>query len=341
MAASVMAQAPIPTGDPVIFPGAKAPALKVHAWLKGTPVKELKKGEIHVIEFWATWCGPCIQAIPHLTELSKKYSGKVKFTGVSVWENPWDQTKTQKFVDDMGAKMDYNVAIDSQDGVVAASWLQAAEQNGIPATFIVKDGIVQWVGHPMNLDGPLAQITAGTFDIAASKKAFMTEIEMGRRQAKIASELAGLKAVYVKDKAKALKRLDEIAAMPGFATDAYTTKLTLLSTDDIPGAKTEINALLEKGAEGQMAIAMFAIQSIRTPALKQISLDSAAALLEKSTTWLSCYYAGVVYKQASMKPETKTAFDKALSFAEKMPEGEEKADVLTFLKEQIAANSGS
>lgn len=339
MAVSVMAQAPIPTGDPAVVPGAKAPALKVHAWLKGTPVKEFKKGEIHVIEFWATWCGPCITSIPHVTELAKKYQGKIKVTGVSVWERPWDQAKAQKFVDDMGAKMDYNVAIDTQEGVMADTWMQAAEQNGIPAAFIVKDGIVQWVGHPMSMDEPLKQVVEGKFNLAESKKAFMADIEQGRASARVQKELAELKAVYAKDKAKALKRLDEIAAMPGFATDALTTKLMLLSTDDLPGAKAEINKLIAKGEDGQLAVAMFAIQSIRTPAVKATALEAAAALVSKGTTWMPAYYAGAVYSQASMKPEAKAAYEKALSIAEKLGDNADKADIVKFLKEQIAANS--
>jgi thiol-disulfide isomerase/thioredoxin len=339
MAVSVMAQAPIPTGDPAVVPGAKAPPLKVHAWLKGTPVKEFKKGEIHVIEFWATWCGPCITSIPHVTELAKKYQGKVRVTGVSVWERPWDQAKAQKFVDDMGAKMDYNVAIDTQEGVMADTWMQAAEQNGIPAAFIVKDGIVQWVGHPMSMDEPLKQVVEGKFNVAEAKKTFMAEIEQGRAQARVQKELAEVKAVYAKDKAKALKRLDEIAAMPGFATDAYTTKLMLLSTNDIPGTKAEIVALIAKGEEGQMGVAMFAIQSVRTPAVKDIALEAAATLSSKATSWMTAYYAAAVYGQATMKPEAKAAFEKALSMAEKMADGAEKADIIKFLKEQIAANS--
>lgn len=341
MAASVMAQAPIPTGDPAIVPGAKAPALKVHAWLKGTPVKEFKKGEIHVVEFWATWCGPCITSIPHITDLAKKYKDKVKVTGVSVWENPWDQAKAQKFVDDMGAKMDYNVAIDTKEGVMADSWMRAAEQNGIPAAFIVKDGIVQWVGHPMSMDEPLKQVVEGKFNVAEAKKTFMADIEQGRAQARVQKELAELKGVYAKDKAKALKRLDEIAAMPGFATDALSTKLMLLSTDDLPGAKTEMNRLLGQGEEGQLAVAMFAMQSVRTPAVKETALEAAAALVEKGTTWMPAYYAAAVYSQAAMKPEAKAAFEKALALVEKTPDGGNKAEIVKFLKEQIAANSAN
>lgn len=50
---------------------------------KGSFLK-LEPGTCYLVEFWATWCGPCREAIPHLNELSKKFSGpKMKFFAVS------------------------------------------------------------------------------------------------------------------------------------------------------------------------------------------------------------------------------------------------------------------
>ncbi len=41
------------------------------------------------------------------------------------------------------------------------TWLRAAGQYGIPASFVVRDGKIAWIGHPMRLDGPLADVVAG------------------------------------------------------------------------------------------------------------------------------------------------------------------------------------
>lgn len=63
-----------------------APPVCVSAFIKGEPITAFQKGQVYVIDFWATWCGPCKEGIPHLTELQKKYGDKVRILGVSVWE---------------------------------------------------------------------------------------------------------------------------------------------------------------------------------------------------------------------------------------------------------------
>lgn len=173
--------------------GDKAPALQVAKWIKGQPVKSFEKGKTYVVEFWATWCGPCRESIPHLSELAKKYKGKVTFTGVSVFERNEDSKKptaymdnVAKFVKDMGEKMEYNVAVDDVKGTMGKTWMEAAEQEGIPTAFIVdKDARIAWIGHPMSdLDATLGQVVEGKFDskaYAAKQEKEKAEAEKKRR----------------------------------------------------------------------------------------------------------------------------------------------------------------
>ena len=74
--------------DEILNVGDPAPKLAVSGWVKGEKVDQFEPGKTYVVEFWATWCGPCRVSIPHLTELAHKYKDKgVRFIGVNVWEN--------------------------------------------------------------------------------------------------------------------------------------------------------------------------------------------------------------------------------------------------------------
>ena len=142
--------------------GDPAAPLQIAEWVKGDAVNldEVKGKKVVVVEFWATWCGPCKASIPHLTELAKKFADRgVVFIGVS----DEDVSKVRPFVDQMGAKMDYAVAIDN-NRQTSAGYMKAYGQNGIPCAFIVdRDGRVAWVGHPMgDLEKMLEKLASAT-----------------------------------------------------------------------------------------------------------------------------------------------------------------------------------
>ena len=65
--------------------GKNAPDLKIETVNgKGSITLESLSGKIAVVDFWATWCGPCKQSFPKLEELAKQNSGKVQVIGISV-----------------------------------------------------------------------------------------------------------------------------------------------------------------------------------------------------------------------------------------------------------------
>ncbi|HLC52655.1 MAG TPA: thioredoxin [Candidatus Nanoarchaeia archaeon] len=49
--------------------------------------REIQKGPI-LVDFWASWCGPCKMLAPVLEEVSKNYSGKLKFVKLSTEDFP-------------------------------------------------------------------------------------------------------------------------------------------------------------------------------------------------------------------------------------------------------------
>ncbi len=131
--------------------GDVAPEVEVIKWLRGAPLN-LKDGKVHVVEFWATWCEPCKAGMPHLSNLAKKYKGKVQFTGFSILENGQNQLeRVEKFVASAGDSITYDLAYAGDNRcAMTKNWLQAAKIAGIPAAFIVdKRGIIAWIGHPV------------------------------------------------------------------------------------------------------------------------------------------------------------------------------------------------
>jgi len=101
----------------ISLPDYPAPPIRVSAFLKGEPVTAFQKGQVYAIDFWATWCGPCRESIPHLTGLQKKYGDKVRIVGVSVWEL-WEKD-VELFVKEWGDRMGYTVAADRVEGITA------------------------------------------------------------------------------------------------------------------------------------------------------------------------------------------------------------------------------
>lgn len=101
--------------------------------------KEMKlsdyAGKVIILDFWATWCPPCVQEIPHFNELSKEYadSGLVVL-GVSVDRDGAEAVVKFK----SKSPIDYRVAMVNQETYqVYQSYLPPGEQGGIPFTFVI------------------------------------------------------------------------------------------------------------------------------------------------------------------------------------------------------------
>ncbi|WP_442591896.1 TlpA family protein disulfide reductase [Pedobacter sp. AW31-3R] len=129
-------------------------------WLKGEAVSHFDKNKTYIIECWATWCGPCMGAIPHLNELHRKYKDQITIIGQGVMEN--DLTKVRKFVRAKGDEMSYAVAFaGGSNSDFAKKWLVPAGVKGIPQTFVIQNNQIVWTPSPVELTEEAIELLIG------------------------------------------------------------------------------------------------------------------------------------------------------------------------------------
>ncbi len=341
---------------PSLTIGDKTPAFAPEGWAKGSPTSAFAAGKVYVVEFWATWCGPCIASFPHLSDMADKMEGKAIFISVNTWDRnqPGEKEakhtghveRVTKFIKDNDAKMRYTIALDDEKDTIATTWMRAAGRNGIPCAFIVdQTGKIAWIGHPMQMDKPLEAITEGKWDVAAFKTKF--ESEAAAAKALAAAQQKAQLAVAAAAKAEDMAAFEAaIAGLSPNKSQALTMGISMAVRANTAFALKVVEAKMHSaegvGAEDWCSTLLSIARSSKDAAVQQKAADMSAECVGKAdpkTLCLAATYHAQILAAQGKKAEAKAFIVKAKAAVETFEPAAQRKAVGDFV-ERIAKTIG-
>ena len=258
--------------------GDKAPDIDIEHWVSDNDemfphTTKLEEDKVYVIEFWATWCGPCISAMPHIADLQEKYEDKVQVISVSDEDMETVEAFLEKKV--RGEEEDRTYAdltnsyclTTDPDKSVKKDYFYAAKRTGIPCAFVVgKSGLIEWIGHPMGMDKPLKQVVNDEWDrekfVVQYKKEQEAKAKQNKSRRKFSNSMRDVQKLVDKDDAQGatdlLKELSEDEDIAARKDAIVAQRVQIMIEHEIDGAAEALSTFAKNNkdnAQGLNAVA--------------------------------------------------------------------------------------
>ncbi|MDX1939454.1 MAG: TlpA disulfide reductase family protein, partial [Saprospiraceae bacterium] len=157
----------------------KAPEINITDWIANVPGDKSLERKYIILEFWATWCAPCLAAVPHINELQTKFADRKDLYFLSISDEKLPKIQSLLKRTEMTTKV-----VADQTGETFSNF----DVKGIPKTILIDNkGIIKWIGHPYGLSEEL--ISNFIADKPIPDKFMILEVEPSNTQEKKEDQL--------------------------------------------------------------------------------------------------------------------------------------------------------
>lgn len=127
----------------------KAPIIHVTDYILNTPLDKNLTNKFTVLEFWATWCKPCLKQVPHLNRLQEKFKERKDLIFISITEE-----KPEKVLRTLNRVPFNSIVVSDQSGKTFKDFIEDESGNyTIPITILIDNNdIIKWYGNPSELN---------------------------------------------------------------------------------------------------------------------------------------------------------------------------------------------